>query len=86
MRGCLRPGDSNSRPGAERASDRDDLTQMIGVVVVQEQNRPEVRLVALAGRNEAVQIPRISRERVALLTATLEGGDALVPCRRVRRR
>jgi hypothetical protein len=58
MRGCLGHADSSrlahSFPGAKRASDRDDLTQMIGVVVVQEQNRPEVRLVVLAGRNEGV--------------------------------
>jgi ubiquinone/menaquinone biosynthesis C-methylase UbiE len=74
-----------SLPDAERPAQRDQLAEMIRVVIGDEQDRAQVRLLPLAGRDCGEQIHlSVADQQVQLLAIGLEIRNALVPRRRAR--
>jgi len=73
-------------PRSKRAADRDDLAEVIGVVIGDEEKRAEAGLVALARRDQRVEIRGLARQLLELLAFAREGRNRLVPRGRVRRR
>ena len=85
--GFLNKHESNGLfPDAERAADVQQLSEMIRVVVGEQQQCAQVGLLLVPGRNARIQIPGVAGDLFHLLAIAREGGDAGVPRPAVGRR
>src|SRR5947208_2005310 len=68
---------TGSRPDAEQAPQQHQLTEVIGRVIEDQQDFPEIRL-PVAVRDLAIEVPlRIEHQLLKRAPVAFEGGDAL---------
>src|SRR4030095_7630437 len=75
-----RSAEADSLPCSHGAAHRNDLPEVIAIVIGKHENAAEVRLVDFACWHERIEIFRLARELLELLALTFERGHRLVPC------